>query len=52
MGLEDRDYMRARVRRTIERERANDTLITWPPKPWVSFTALIILAVLVLVYVY
>ncbi len=52
MGLSDRDYMRERLRRTIERERANEVILTWPPKPWMSVTAVVVLAVLVLVYMY
>jgi hypothetical protein len=52
MGLADRDYMRERVRRRVERERADEALIRWPPRPWVVITAATVLAMLVLVYVY
>lgn len=51
MALDDRDYMRKRVRRTLERERAGESLLSWPPKPWLVITALAVLAMLVLVYV-
>lgn len=50
MALDDRDYMRKRVRRTVERERADDSILSWPPKPWVVITALAVLAMLVLAY--
>lgn len=55
MGLADRDYMRDRVRRTIERERAGGSLfgpIRRKHKPWVVLTAVAVLALLFLVYVY
>jgi hypothetical protein len=50
MALDDRDYMRARVRRTIDRERGSSVL-SWPPKPWMTATALLVIAALLWIYV-
>ena len=52
MGLEDRDYMIERTQRRIARERRNEAVFTWPPKPWVVITACVVLAVLAIVYMF
>lgn len=51
VALSDRDYMRDRVRRTIDADRGPGALFTWPPRPWLVITAVVVLVALVSVYI-
>ena len=44
--------MRERTRRRRDKEGVIESVVQWPPKPWVAATAAAILAVLLMVYVF